>query len=194
MMINAVTLKLSSVSQRLPVLLLLLACLLPLHLQAEPHEDKLRQVKTAILFNIAKFVRWPDNAIANNPDHMTICYYRENSLRPAVQTITGKTVQQRTVNDKLIHSLTEADHCAMLFIPLSQIRRFAEDQAHHGPLPVLTVADLTESDSGATSGSRAAINLIRQGTRIGLDVYLPEVSRSGLTISSELLKLARIRR
>ncbi|WP_299195035.1 YfiR family protein [uncultured Amphritea sp.] len=175
-------------------LLLLFVCLFPLNLRAESHEHKLQQVKAAILFNIAKFVRWPEEALSENPDFLTICHYRENSLHPAIQSILGKQVQHRKVDDKLIGSLAKTDQCAMLFIPLNQLSIFAEDQAHHGPLPVLTIADLTESDAVGPSDSRAAVNLIRQGSRIGLDIYLPEVTRNGLTISSELLKLARIRR
>lgn len=191
------------VSSRYPrhqcVLLLLFVCLWPLSLKAEPQQQtfqqaKLQHVKTAILFNIAKFVRWPETSISQSPDYLTICHYRENTLRPAFQSIDGKRAQHRTVNDKLIDTLSEANHCAMLFIPLAQLRAFAEDQAHHGPLPVLTIADLTQSYSIESSDSRAAVNLIRQGSRIGLDIYLPEVTRNGLTISSELLKLARIRR
>ncbi|WP_296057707.1 YfiR family protein [uncultured Amphritea sp.] len=180
--------------RRKPILLLLLACLWPLSLKAEPQQYKLQQVKTAILFNIAKFVRWPETSISQSPDYLTICHYRENTLSPAFQSIYGKRAQHRIVNDKLIDTLAEADQCAMLFIPFAQLRAFTEDQAHHGPLPVLTIADLTQSYSIESSDSRAAVNLIRQGSRIGLDIYLPEVTRNGLTISSELLKLARIRR
>jgi len=193
-MINAVHHFPSRYLRHIPVLLLLLVCLWPLNLKAESHEYKLQQVKAAILFNIAKFVRWPEKAISQSPDHLTICHYRENTLSPAFQSIYGKRAQHRTVNDKLIGTLAGADQCAILFIPLTQLRAFAEDQAHHGPLPVLTIADLTESYSTESSDSRAAVNLIRQGSRIGLDIYLPEVTRNGLTISSELLKLARVRR
>ncbi|WP_428034202.1 YfiR family protein [Amphritea sp.] len=175
-------------------LLSLLVCLYPLNLNAEPYEQKLQQVKAAILFNIAKFVRWPEPAIANNPTNLTLCYYRENPLRQAFQSIAGKSAQSRVVDGLLIDSLAEAEPCAMLLIPLSQLRNFSDDLAHHGPLPVLTVADLTQSHSIGPADSRAAVNLIRQGSRIGLDIYLPEVTRNGLTISSELLKLATIRR
>lgn len=175
-------------------LLLLFACLSPLNLKAESNDYKLQQVKTAFLFNIAKFVHWPEEAILKNPDFLTICHYRENQLEAAFQSITGKIARQRTVNDKLINSLEEAEQCSMLFIPFNQLSTFAEDQAHNGPLAVLTVADLTKNASAEAIDSRAAVNLIRQGSRIGLDIYLPEVIRSRLTISSELLKLARVRR
>lgn len=175
-------------------LLVLLACLLPFNLQAETHEYKLQQVKAAILYNIAKFVRWPEQSIADTPDALTICHYRENNLSLAFLTIAGKQVQHRLVEEKLIKTLDEADHCAMLLIPFSQLQLFAYDQTDHGPLPILTIADLTETYASQVNNSRAAVNLIRKDKRIGLDIFLPEVTRNGLVISSELLKLARIRR
>ena len=180
--------------QTLLTLLILIACAFPPNIRADFHEHKLNKIKSAILFNIAKFVRWPDDALAENPDFLTVCHYRENILYSTFQAIVGKKAQQRTVNDKLVNSLDTANQCAMLFIPLNQLSIFIEDQAHHGPLPILTVADLTETDSVSPSDSRAAVNLIRRGARIGLDIDLPEVTRNGLIISSELLKLAQIRR
>ncbi|WP_290697138.1 YfiR family protein [Amphritea sp.] len=175
-------------------LLILLICIYPLNLQANTQEYKLQQVKAAILYNIAKFVRWPEHAIAETPDTLTICHYRENNLNLAFLTISGKKVQRRRVNEKLIDTLDDAKHCAMLLIPFNQLQWFADDQADHGPLPILTVADLTETNPSQVENSKAAVNLIRKGKRIGLDIFLPEVTRNGLTISSELLKLARIRR
>lgn len=175
-------------------LLTLLACIYPFNLQADTQEYKLQQVKAAILYNIAKFVRWPEQAISARPDTLTICHYRENNLNQAFLTIAGKRVQYRPVDEKLIDKLDDAKHCAMLLIPFNQLQQFADDQANHGPLPILTIADLTDTNASQVENSTAAVNLIRKGKRIGLDIFLPEVTRSGLTISSELLKLARIRR
>ncbi len=175
-------------------LLMLLACFYPPTLQADNHEYKLQQVKAAILYNIAKFVRWPEQAISETPDSLIICHYRENNLDLAFLKISGKKVQHRLVDEKLIDTLDEAKHCAMLLIPFNQLQLFADDRAAHGSLPILTIADLTSENANQVNNSRAAVNLIRKGKRIGLDIFLPEVTQNGLTISSELLKLARIRR
>ncbi len=175
-------------------LLILLVCIYPLNLKAGSQDYKLQQVKAAILYNVAKFVRWPEQVLTTDADHLTICHYRENSLYSVFHSIAGKTVQQRAIKQHVVESLNEANYCAILFIPDNQLISFNIEQVHHRPIQVLTVADLTGSTAAQAERSTAAINLIRQGSRIGLDIFMPEVKRSGLKISSELLKLARIRR
>ncbi|WP_417225683.1 YfiR family protein [Amphritea sp.] len=174
---------------------LLFTCLLSPDLTAAPSDPRLQQVKAAILFNIARFVRWPEPTLGDpNSTALTLCHYHENTLASASSALIGKPVQHRHFAERHIESLDQVQGCAILFIPWHQLSSFSVDQAHHSALPVLTVADLTEVSASQVVTSTAAVNLIRQDARISLDIFLPELQRSGLTISSEVLKLAKVRR
>lgn len=170
----------------------MLGCtLLPAPLQAEPANDLLQQIKSAFVFNIAKFVQWPD---ASDKDPIQLCHYRINTLPAGFGAIAGKTIQGRIMDATAIAGLEHSDPCDILFIPRDQLNLFNAEQWRIQEHAILTIADLTALPAKRQVESRAIINLVRQGSRVGLEINLPVLQANPLHISSELLKLARVRR
>lgn len=159
---------------------------------ADPQVAKINRIKAAFVYNIAKFVGWPLHTEGTQPEHFTICYYREDFLGRGFDSIHGKRIQEQRVEKSLINSIDGDTDCAVLLIPASQLDRYQQEAETVVTGRMLTIADLTAPDTPESAHRTAMVNLIRAGTSIGFEVNLSMVREQGLTMSSELLKLARI--
>lgn len=170
----------------------LILATLPLSGQAAPPNTKLNQIKTAFIYNIAKFVTWPDDVHEIRPATLSICFYRKDYLGRGFSSIKGKHIKQRRVEKHIIDSSSGDSNCDILLIEASQLSRFNAESAQLSTKPVLTIADLTDRHPDQHVYPGISMNLVRQGKMIGFEVNLTEVGARRLTMSSELLKLARI--
>lgn len=160
---------------------------------ADPQIAKVSRIKAAFVYNIAKFVSWPSVSAAAPGDGFMFCFYREDFLGRGFESIRGKRIQERRVEKRVIDTLQPQQHCDVVLIPASQLSHYQQQEATT-PIPpqTLTIADLTADASDSLSHHTAMVNLVRAGSSIGFEVNLTQVRDSGLTMSSELLKLARI--
>lgn len=149
-------------------------------------------VKAAIVLNIARFVTWPVDSQLYQSDKMQLCLYRTNPLHEAAAGIAGEKVGGRTIEIRQIESLAASDSCSVLLIAGNQVPGFIAELPPDFNRPLLTVADLTETDQPISLRSGILIALVRNGTRIGFDINLEKSRQVGLRMSSELLKLANI--
>jgi hypothetical protein len=174
----------------LPTLLVAAAlALLPPPLVAEEHAPALDKVKAAFIINILRFVTWP----APNPsDQLTICVFR---TLPAAMTnaLNGYTIGGRTTVVYDIHSLTNNIPCAALVIPDTELAAYAAQYRQQTEArATLTLADITNRTANGKNPEGVMVALVRNNTRIGLQVNLGAVRQAGLKMSSELLKLATL--
>lgn len=176
---------------RVSLCIALFCSLLSGTLQANPDQALIQKIKTAFVFNIAKFVDWPETVSQHS---FSLCHYRANTLRSGIQSLSGKKIHGLTVTEHKVRSLDEATECHILFIPRDQLEQFNAEQWRIADSYIMTIADLTGLAEQRSYESNAIINLIRRGSRVGLEVNLNEVRNTPLRISSELLKLARVRR
>ncbi len=170
----------------------LVLSIVPVSGQAASPNKKLNLIKAAFIFNIGKFVTWPDDVQKVRPTTLNICFYRKESLGRGFASIDGKQIQQRRVQKHIIESLSDSSHCDILLIPPSQLSRFTAESEQRPSKPVLTIADMTGQQPKQRTYPAVTMNLVRQGKTIGFEVNLTEVRARRLSMSSELLKLARI--
>ena len=149
--------------------------------QARPTES---QVKAAYLFNFGKFVRWP--VLANSVDSLQICVLGKNSFGTVLEaTVKGEAISGKPVTTRNIPSMHDADGCHILFVSMSEETRLNAVLASAKRLPVLTVSDIPHfAERGGMIG------LVNQEDRIRFEVNVAPIEDSGLTVSSELLKVA----
>jgi hypothetical protein len=139
-------------------------------------------LKAEVAYNLLLFVDWPAP-----PPEMRLCVVAEGGLRLALGRQAGRPVRGRPL---LVVPLTESDrpdHCAAVMIE-SGLPGLVERMglAARGR-PLLVIAE------GETAMARGAmIGLVDNGGRIGFDINLAALKRSGLTASSKLLRLARV--
>jgi hypothetical protein len=169
----------------------LLAGLGPSLAGAEAENARIERVKAAFVLNIARFVTWPKKALEHQGDQLMLCLYRRNPWDEAIKTIEEKMVNGRLLRINLINSLAQSHSCSILLIGLDEIRHFDEESRQAANRPLLTIADLTDTDHPPTH-QHALVTLVRNGAHIGFEINLAKARQAGLQMSSNLLKLAKI--
>ena len=132
------------------------------------------EMKAAYIFNFAQFTSWPE-ARARLP--LGVCADRASVLWQALLAYNGKPVSGRAW---LL--LDAATHPGATGCDLLVLGRSAAATAAPG---VLVVRD------GAGANAPAAITLVDDDEQLRFDVDTREATRSGLRVSSKLLRLAR---
>jgi hypothetical protein len=144
------------------------------------------QVKAAYLYNFGRFVEWPSKLTTANTGSFTICILGEDPFGPALDTtLAGETIGNQKVAARRISSLQESVDCQILFISSSEAKRLNKIIEVLGNSAVLTVSDIPQFLQ-----RRGMIQLLMEGNRIRFEVNLAATQRAGLTLSSELLKVA----
>jgi len=100
----------------------------------------------------------------------------------AEHRIKGRPIEVRYVND-----LAQIDGCQVVFIAASERGQLRRILARTQAKPILTVAD---SDGFAAAG--VMINFYDAGDNVRFEINENAAERSGLHVSSKLLKLARL--
>ena len=140
-------------------------------------------VEAVYLFDFGKFVRWPAGA-DKGPFHMCVAgaaaFVAGLERTVANETIDGRALDVREVS----HPEDEVD-CAILFIDASQREQSDVLLRAAAEKPILTVSDLPDF---LARGGMIQFQIIQK--RVRFSVNLDAVSRSHLTMSSELLKVA----
>jgi len=143
------------------------------------------EVKAAFLFNFARYVEWPDRD-GNRP--ITIGVLGDGDF-PAVleQVVRGKLVRDRQVRVKRLSGGGELRRCHIVYIGADHAEREGEIRASLSGASVFSVADF---DGFAASGGTA--NFVRSGKKVRFEINEDVARRSGLKVSSRLLRLATL--
>jgi len=142
-------------------------------------------IKAAILYNFAKFTRWPDAAFADADAPLDLCVIGVDPFGKALATIDGKRVGAHPLRTQLIADAAKVARCHLLFVSASEAERLGDILAATNGGAVLTVADLP---GFARSGGVITLNVVED--RIRFDVNRSAADRAGLTLSAKLLRLA----
>jgi hypothetical protein len=154
--------------------------------QAGPNDKPSEyDVEAAYLFNFSKFITWP----ADRGPHggsILICVLGDDPFGPILdKTVTGEKVDGKTVVDRRITRFEEATGCSILYISTSEASRLNRVLLAVKDAPVLTVSDLPDFlDRGGM------IQFVLRDNRVRFAVNLGPTQHDGLTLSSELLKVA----
>lgn len=142
-------------------------------------------VEAAYLFNFAKFVRWPQYPGARQST-LAICIVADDAFSAVLdRTVSGEKIDGKPVVEKRIASPQEVSACSILYIGASEFGRAVRILAEASSLPVLTVSDMPGFlDRGGM------IQFVLLDDRVRFKVNLQPTQHDGLTLSSELLKVA----
>lgn len=144
------------------------------------------QVKAAYLYNFGKFVQWPAKAAAGNSDSFPICVLGQDPFGKALDSaIVGESINGKNVVARRIAKTEEAANCRVLFISSSESSELGRILSALDDASLLTVSDMPDF---AQRGGM--IHLLLQDQKVRFEVNLDAARRVGLTLSSQLLKLA----
>ncbi len=155
-------------------------------LRAQQPKPTEYQVKAAYLYNFGRFIEWPAQVRAANGDSFTICVLGQDPFGPALNaTLADETIAGKSVIAKRIPRPQDAVNCRILFISSSEDSQLKQILAALENTSVLTVSDLPQF-----SRRGGMVQFILDGNRVRFEVNLTPADHAGLTLSSELLKLA----
>jgi hypothetical protein len=143
------------------------------------------EVKSAYLVTFGRFIQWPAR-----PEHdgagFDICVLGADPFGATLDaTIAGGTVRGRKVSARRLSSATAAMACDVLFISVSEEPRLRAILDELQRWAVLTVSDIAQF---AERGGM--IQFVTVGKRVRFEINLSPARQAGLSLGSELLRVA----
>ena len=144
------------------------------------------EVKAAYIYNFARFIEWPAAAFTGPSDPIRLCIFGKDPFGDIVdRTLRGKTVAQHPFVVIRIDEIEKTRDCHIVFVSRVESARLdAVLEAVHDR-PVMTIVD----EEGAVQRG-AILNFALRDGRVRFAVNTDSAQRSGLSLSSQLIKLA----
>ena len=143
------------------------------------------QVKAAYLYNFGKFVEWPAKVNAAG-DSFSICVLGEDPFGATLdKTIAGESINGKKAVARRVAKAQDALRCQIVFISSTEEVRLKEILATLEKASILTVSDIPDFTRRG-----GMIQFLMQSNKVRFEVNLTPAERDGLTLSSQLLKVA----
>jgi hypothetical protein len=145
------------------------------------------QVKAAYLYNFGRFVEWPANATSKG-DFFTVCILGKDPFGAVLdKALAGETIGGKSVVARRISTPQESGNCQILFLSSTEESRLNKIIEAMEKEAVLTVSDMPEfSEHGGM------VQFVVEGKRVRFEVNLTAAQNAGLTLRSELLRVATV--
>lgn len=144
------------------------------------------EVKAAFIYNIAKFVEWPERAAPDAKNAFGLCIIGADPFGKSIQQIEGKIVKGKRLEIRRVSSVRELGECSVLFVSRSEKEHLAGITEAAAGLSVLTIGD---TEGYAPGG--VMVNFCLEQRKVRFEIDLDRTKRSRLLVSAQLLKLAR---
>lgn len=171
---------------RLLCVLLICLCLPAATLYAQDSRPGEYQVKAAYLYNFIRFVEWPAAPAAIKSGPLAICVLGKDPFGPVLDSIlSGEAIGGSSLVAKRISKPEDALACRVVFVGASEESHLKD---------ILTVLDkasvLTVSDIPKFSERGGMIEFVLDGDKVRFEVNVSNARDAGLTVSSDLLRVA----
>jgi hypothetical protein len=159
-------------------------CALVFHHVASAQVDA-TAVRAAHLFNMGKFIKWPDSVLGASTPTFNICLPKSSPLASLFQAAKGKTVQEKpisvlTYDSDSIASFHRLHSCHILYAePCEGFCKKALEELQDSP--VLTVTEEPEI---------SVVHFVEESQRLKFGIDADLAKRSGLQFSAQILKLS----
>jgi hypothetical protein len=151
--------------------------------QSKPSEY---QIKAVYLYNFSKFVAWPANAPLGKDEPFSICVLGKDPFGAALDTIlSGEDSAGKRFVARRIAQPQDAASCRILFVSTSEDARLKDVLVALDRMSILTVSDIPKF-----SQRGGMIQFVLDGDKVRFEVNLTNATYVGLTLSSDLLKVA----
>ena len=144
-------------------------------------------IKAAYLYNFTKFVEWPSEAFKDNLSPINLYILGTDPFGEALDSIKNRKIHGRRLNIKHVNHIEETSGCHILFISASERDNL---RSIFRVLKNSTILTVSEIENFSQRGG--IINFILVENKIHFEINPDAAQQSGLKISSQLLKLAKI--
>ena len=153
---------------------------------AQAGAEREYELKAAVLYHIIEYVEWPKDS-APEPGTTRIALLGQIPFAAALEVLNGKILQGRKLVVKRIEKPQDAGDCQVVFISSSEKPRISQIISEFKNRPILTVSEV---EGFAERGG--IVNLVAGQNRINMEINREVARESRLSISSQLLKLAKV--
>lgn len=168
---------------------LLVLCLCLNTQPARAAEDSLQlqaqEIKVGLLYNFLKYTQRLDST--SEQDKITVCLFGNDPIKPYLQPMAGRTVNQREIVVRAVRNIRDAEHCHLLFIGNGEKKHWPEMRNFLAGKSVLTVSD---SDDFTDSGGM--IEFGRKDNHISVNLNMDALTAAGLRVQDRLLRLVTV--
>ncbi len=168
---------------RFTLMMLLFISQLLSSLPASAEATKEDKVKAAIVYKITKFIVWP-----KKKKILTICIIGDGSINSELHKLNHKfSIGRRISITHRAHTAPLDKLCELIYIHNLDNKKIRSTLNKLSDSPVLTISD---AEQFAEQGG--IIGLYRSGSRIRFSINRGSAKSAGLSISAQLLNLAKI--
>jgi hypothetical protein len=155
-------------------------------LKAQTPKPTEYEVQAAYLSNFGRFVEWPVRAGANEREPFYVCVLGQDPFGPLLDAaLRGETIGVAPMAARRVTSAADAANCRIVFV------NSTKDSELKGILATLrNFKVLTVSDTFNFTRQGGMIQFVLEGNRVRFEINLAAAQRAGLTLSSQLLKVA----
>ena len=140
------------------------------------------RIKTAYLYNVLKFVRWPGEA---SGEPLRLCVAGDDAVARLIPGLHGRQIHERPVEVK--RRAAEGNACDVIYLAASEAASLERWLGAGMGRAILTVADM---ERFAERGGMVELDL--RGGRVHLRVNLAQMERSGLRLGAKALEISEI--
>ena len=172
--------------ERISFALLILLTFSSRNLPAQQTKASESAVKATYLYNFSRFVQWPADAASAKGSSFSICVLGEDPFGSVLDsTLSGESIGGKAVVARRVTKPQDALDCHVLYISASEEGRLKEILAGMDKSGTLTVSDIPQF-----SQRGGMIQFVLVGNKLRFEVNLANAQAAGLTLSSDLLKVA----
>ncbi len=145
----------------------------------------INQLRTAYLFNVAKFISWPENSFASDSAPLVIGIVGQPELAASLSVLKDRQIRQHPIEIRALSSLHSITGCHIIY--LGEQARISPESLFDkvGNKAILTIGD---EKSFARTGGILQFTTMRG--RLRFIVNLDVAKRQQISIDSQLLALA----
>jgi hypothetical protein len=155
----------------------------PLAAASEPEDE----LKAAIVLSFLRYAEWPQSLPANAPIVVGV-FGRESFEKTLRQTLEGKLAGQRAIRVSGLKTLADMQCCQVIYFATGKSSEVKPALPGAQAAHVLTI-----SEANGFLEWGGAINLLVIDGHMSFEVSLDALQRSGISISSRLLRFGQVR-
>ncbi len=163
-----------------------LCCMLALQ-HAAPAGVPECEAEAALIYKIAKFVRWPDGSLAGAGGSLKLCIVGADDLGPIIDGLAGQRLQGLVISIERQPADRPAADCQIAFIGRSEAGSLESLLASLSRSPVLTISDI---DGFAARGGMVGFSTL--DGRVNFQINPGASRRAGLEFGAQLLQFATL--
>lgn len=143
-------------------------------------------IKATYLYKFEGYVDWPKGTFASPESPVTLCIVGSDPFGEVLdQALSKQIAGGRLVTARRLASVSGNTGCNVMYIAGSDTQSVEQALGVVRGTPVLTI-----TDSASGSSETGVINFVVEDNRVRFQIDPAAASQNGLTISSDLLKLA----